>query len=195
MTKYIASLLFALVLGVGVPVGAVAGETPEQVADAYLDAIRTEGFAVVPDYIHPDERERFRGMLLPVLLGDGPAAEPLRKAFFGEKATPASVQAMDAKAFMQGFMGFAQNQMATLDVSIGRSEMLGSVREGDVVHLVTRSTAGAGALQLTQMEVISLKPYEDTWRLMLSGKMEGMAQALSARAAAGSSKPNDKQKD
>ena len=193
MKSRIAFLLLALSLTLGYQACAAASETPEQVADAYINAIRTEGLVAVPAYIHPDELERFRDMLLPVLVGDGRAADGLRMTFFGDDATPVSVRAMDARTFMQGFMGFVQNQMSTLDVSIGQSETLGSVREGEVVHLVTRNRAGAGPLQLTQMEVISLKPYQGTWRLMLSGKMEGMAQALSAQAAASKSlKPDGK---
>ena len=193
MKSCIAFLLITLSLTLGFQAGAAASETPEQVADAYINAIRTEGLVAVPAYIHPDELERFRDMLLPVLVGDGPVADGLRTVFFGEEATLASVRAMGAQDFMKGFMGFVQSQMSTLDVSIGESETLGSVREGEVVHLVTRNTAGAGPLQLTQMEVISLKPYQGTWRLMLSGKMEGLAQALSAQAAASkSSKPDEK---
>lgn len=191
MKNHIVYLLLALILGLAASASAAARETPEQVAGAYINAIRTDGLAAVPGYIHPDELERFRDMLLPVLVGDSPAAGSLRTAFFGEQATLASVQAMDAKAFMQGFMGFAQNQMVAMDVNIGQSETLGSVREGEVVHLVTRNTAGFGALQLTQMEVISLKPYQGTWRLLLSSKMEGLAQALGAQAA-GAKKPDKK---
>jgi hypothetical protein len=195
MNNHLACLLLVLVSALGFQVRAFASETPEQVAEAYINAIRTDGLAAVTDYMHPDELERFRGMLLPVLTGDSAAADPLRKAFFGEAATLASVQALDAKAFMQGFMGFAQNQMKAMDVSIGQSQTLGSVREGDVVHLVTRNTAGAGPVQLTQMEVISLKPYQGTWRLLLSGKMEGLAQALSAQAAASRpAKPDEKRR-
>jgi hypothetical protein len=59
------------------------------------------------------------------------------------------------------------------------------VREGDTVHLVTRNSTGAAGVQVTKLEVMSLKPYQDTWKLMLSGKMEGFAQALNNRAAAG----------
>lgn len=195
MKSHIALSLLMLGLTFGFRAGAASNETPEQVADAYLQAIRTEGLAAVPDYIHPDELERFRGMLLPVLAGDSPATEAMREAFFGEKTTLASVQGMDAKAFMQGFMRFAQRQMAAMDVSIGQSETLGSVREGEVVHLVTRNTVGAGPIQLTQMEVISLKPYQGGWRLLLSGKMEGLAQALSAQAAASRpAKPDEKRR-
>jgi hypothetical protein len=40
-------------------------------------------------------------------------------------------------------------------------------------------------MQLTQLEVMSLKPYQDTWKLLLSGKIEGFAQALRSRATAG----------
>jgi hypothetical protein len=33
---------------------------------------------------------------------------------------------------------------------------------------------------MTKMEVVSVKPTKDGWKLMLSGELEGMAAAMSA---------------
>lgn len=55
MKSRIAFLLLALSLTLGYQACAAASETPERVADAYINAIRTEGLVAVPAYIHPDE--------------------------------------------------------------------------------------------------------------------------------------------
>jgi hypothetical protein len=183
MKKIIASTILALAL-FGPAGRVVAAESPEQVERQYVEAVRSKGLTAVPEFIHPDELSRFREMLLPVLRGESALAKNLRAAFFGPSATAESVEAMNPEEFMRGFMSFAQGQMKAMNVTIGKSDVLGSVKEGELVHLVTRNTAGAGALQLTQLEVVSLKLYQNTWRLLLSGKLEGMAQALKAQAAA-----------
>jgi hypothetical protein len=82
-------------------------------------------------------------------------------------------------------MGFLDGQLKAVNTTIGDVQILGAVREGETVHLVTRSSAGAAGIELTQLEVISLKPYEDTWRLLLSGQIEGLAKALNSKAAVG----------
>ncbi|GAB2524018.1 hypothetical protein [Lysobacter humi (ex Lee et al. 2017)] len=183
MKNIIAATVLALAL-LG-PIGKLlAAESPEDVERQYVEAVRSKGLTAVPEFIHPDELERFREMLLPVLGDDLPVGKNLRAAFFGPSATAESVRTLDGPEFMRGFMGFVAGQMKTMDLTIGKPEILGSVKEGEVVHLVTRNTAGAGALQLTQLEVVSLKPYKGSWRLLLSGKLDGMAQALKAQAAA-----------
>lgn len=182
MKKTIYTALFALALSANVSL-VFAAETPEQVESQYIDALRLKGFAAVPEYIHPDELIRFREMLLPLLLGDQPLAQTLRTSFFGPSATAESVQTLSPNEFMRGFMGLAQQQIKGMNLMVGKSDILGSVKEGEVIHLVTRNTAGAGSVQVTQLEIISLKPYRDTWRLLLSGKIEGLAQAIKSKAA------------
>lgn len=183
MTKLTAAILVVSAMTLGAANRVAAYETPEQVAQAYVDAIRSKGMTAVPAFMHPEELERFRQMLVPVLVSDTPIAANLRTALFGPGSTAGSVQSMDSEQFMGGVKAFAQEQMNAMNVNVGRSSILGIVKEGDVVHLVTRNTVGAGPLQLTQLEVVSLQPYRDSWRLLLSGKLEGMARALEARTA------------
>ena len=182
MVKICALLLVALVAS-GFPAITRAQATPEAVATAYADAIRTRGMESVPEFIHPDELSRFKAMLLPIFEGSAPSNTNLMHAFFGPDATFEKVAATEPPEFMRIFMSIAGGQMKSMNVTIGKSEIIGSVKEGIVVHLVTRNTVGAGPLQMTQLEVVSLKPYQDTWRLLLSGKLDGMAQALKAQAA------------
>lgn len=182
MKKPITATLFSLVFLTAWNVR--AQQSPEAVAQAYVDAIRTKGMTATTDFIHPDELKRFKEMLLPILTDtNSPASPKLAQAFFGQSATTESVKSMDPASFMRGFMAATEGQMRGMNITVGDSQILGSVPEGDTIHLVTRNTVGAGSIQLTQLEVVSLKPYQDTWRVLLSGKFEGMAQALKAQAA------------
>ena len=168
------------------PTLVLAQPSPEAVAEAYVTTIRMRGLPAAVDYIHPDELARFKEMLSPLLThADAPAAQGLVQAVFGPMTSVEAVARMDPPSFMRGFMGFLDAQMKALGTTIGDIRIIGAVREGDTVHLVTRSSTGAAGLQLTKLEVMSLKPYQDTWKLMLSGEMEGFAQALNNRAAAG----------
>ncbi len=153
--------------------------TPEEVAREYTATIRDEGIAAGVRYLHPDELVRFKDMLYPAFTVEGNAgSEALLKGIFGEKATPKSVRAMTAEEFVRGFLGMFETQIKSMNITFGEMEILGSVVEGDVVHLVTRINAGMPEFTLVQMEVVSLKPHGDTWGLMLSGQLDGFGQAI-----------------
>ena len=68
------------------------------------------------------------------------------------------------------------------DIQFKSVDILGSVREGEVVHVVARiGLAGPKGMQIRQMQVVSVKPHAGGWKLMLTGELEGMAAALSAQ--------------
>lgn len=182
--KQIVSFLLAAQLLFVSAFSAFAAETPEQVCALYLAAIKQRGMVAVPEFIHPDELARFKTMLAPVFEGgDAAEREDLLRGFFGESATRESVAAMTPADFARAVMAVLDAQLKTMNVSFGNADVLGAVKEGEIVHLVTRATVGAGELKVTQLEVVSLKPSGDTWRLLLSGQIEGMAQALKAQSA------------
>ena len=169
-------MLWLALAGVG---NAAAATSPEDVACEYMAALREEGIVASVRYMHPDELQRFKAMFQPLFdASDSEAALGLLKVFYGEKATPKSVAALSAEEFLRGFLRVADTQFKALDVTFGDMQVLGSVQEGDVLHLVTRVNAGTPDFSLTQMEVVSMKRHGDDWRVMLSGQVEGFAQAI-----------------
>ena len=68
-------------------------------------------------------------------------------------------------------------------VRFDRIDVLGSVREGEIAHVVTRIHVGADALSIRKMNVISAKPWMGGWKLMLTGEMQGLQQMLQMMAA------------
>lgn len=178
------SVLASLLLVFGCGLATAEDESPEQVAEAYIAAFKKDGMAGATAYMHPDELERFRESLVPVLAIEPGLGVEIRKGIFGAEVTAEDLKAMSAEAFMKGFMAFADKQMKAANAEVVSIEIVGRVTEGDVVHLVTRGLASAGDVKLTTMEVVSLKRDGKVWRLMLSGKIDGMAEMIKARIKA-----------
>jgi hypothetical protein len=158
-------------------------ESPESVVREYFAELKSKGLAAVSAHMHQDELARFKSMLLPIFQPDGaPNHKELVAGFFGPEATPESVAAVPPTEFMNAFMALAGRQMGSLNMRFGDSEVVGSVQEGEVTHVVTRMRTGTAELTVTQMEVISLRKEGTRWRLLLTGRFEGMAQAFRAQS-------------
>jgi hypothetical protein len=156
-----------------------AGESPEAVVRAYVAAIKERGLTAVTGYIHPDEQLRFKTMLMSAFGNAGtPAQSGWLTTIFGKNATLESVRAKTPEEFMRAFMIFTNGQLSSLKVNIKDVKVIGAVKEGEILHLVTRNVAGAGDIQITQMAVVSMKPYRGSWKLLLTGELEGFAQTI-----------------
>ncbi len=155
--------------------------TPEEFVEQYMTSLQTDGFTSIPNYIHPAELIRFKEMLMPLFRKEAAAGKKeITQGLFGPDATLASVEAMSPHDFMTGM--FRQFGDALDGIVFKDAELLGSVREKDVVHVVSRvSVDGPKGLKLRQMEVVSVMPDGDGWKLLLSGSLEGIAAALSAQ--------------
>lgn len=161
----------------------LAAKTPEEVFSSYTAALKERGMAAAPEFIHPDELVRFKAMLLPLFQrGDASNNKDVARNLVGPTATPESVASMEPVEFMRTFLSAVDKQIKELNVNMGEAHVIGSVAEGRVVHLVTRSTTGIGDIEMSRLEVVSLKAYGKTWRLLLSGHLEGMAKMLNAES-------------
>lgn len=167
---------------------AAADLTPEmsaeQVAAEAYARMRAGEWESAAETFDPAALERFRGMMAPIL--EGPVGEAMATMFFGKGKTGRDLAKMSDTAFFSGFM---RNVSGVGGAKLQGQQILGSVPEGtDRQHLVTRATAEAMGVRMTQMEVVTLNRTPQGWRLALSGELEGMAQAL-RRASEAAPKP------
>ena len=178
-------LLIAVLLSLSVAGPAFAREgtpSPEEVVRAYFHSLRDHGFTGVVEFMHPDEMSRFKGMLIPLIEADFQSGErELLDSILGPKATLTDVKSISPKDFMRACMGMIDAQLDHARLSFDKVDVLGSVKEDDILHVVSRLRFGVDDIVVTQMEVISLRQYNGDWKLLLTGDMEGLAQALRAR--------------
>ena len=168
-----------LLLLMASPASASPTETPEAYIARSLDAVRADGMGAVADFMHPDEGARVRAKAAPLFDLQDTDGKEVRNVF-GEQ----SMAALPPLEFMRVFLHDAfGNTEKVAALRIGQPQMLGSVREGDVVHVVMRGAFQARGVDVTRLQVISVRPNGDGWGLLLTGDLEELAERMHAVTA------------
>lgn len=163
--------------------GAAAQEAElEALARAYFEVVKTEGMASVSRFIHPDALEDFKEMALPIYEAEEATGnDQLRAMTFGSEATLADIRAAAPESFYDAFMNIIAAQTEGSQINFDKLEILGVVQEGEQRHVLTRISVRVDPVTLTQFEVLSYIPFEDSWKLKLNSEVEGLAAALASR--------------
>lgn len=159
-----------------------AAESPDSVVQRYGAAIKANDYLKAAELMHPEALEKFKALLLPLL--DVPQEDKERGAlalFRGAKDV-AAVKKLPPAEFFASFLGGIADSAPLIKDALGSANMspIGSVPEGDVLHVVCRTSVMVKGISLTKLEVVSLKRSAGNWRVLLSAELEGMAQILGA---------------
>jgi hypothetical protein len=158
--------------------GAWAQTNPEAACRSYLAEFERNGYSAIPKFVHPEEVDRFRNIVMPLVTADNDRALELLRQVFGYDATSESVQHINSLAFMQGYADAISSKLKAAQVRHEPSVILGTVREGKLAHVVVRLRTSAADFKESHLQVLSFKPYGQTWMLMLPAEMEGLANAI-----------------
>lgn len=160
--------------------------TPEQVAAESYARMRIGDWTGAAETFDPAALKQFRGFF--GAPGETSPMAPMLQALLGVEDVK-SLDKLDDAAFFAGFLKAMLGRMGGM-VAMGDQQVLGGVPEGDDrMHLVTRTTAQAMGVRMTNMEVVTLNRTPKGWRLALSGQMEGMAALFGKAAEAGNALP------
>jgi hypothetical protein len=158
-----------------------ATPSPESVVKDYVAAMKGGQYSRAAELMHPEALEKFRSMMLPLVEASAGTdeANSLLAFFRGVKDVEALKKLSPAELFAAFFAGIAEASPAMKEaLSTASTTTIGSVPEGDVVHVVSRTSVTAEGIVINKMEVVSLKRAGESWRVLLSGEIEGIAQAL-----------------
>lgn len=152
-----------------------------QSAIAYLNALRDGGFSAAPSLLHPQALERFKALVLPAFDAErARGTRNLLNATFGRDADYAVVSAADPTELMSRFARLISAREPDASPQFSELTLVGVVREGKQLHVLTR-LGGGGAERL---EVVSLLPNGDGWKVLLDGRLEAIAGQLAGRFGA-----------
>jgi hypothetical protein len=160
-------------------------ETPEEFGRTFFAAVSERGLNAIPELTHPAELDRFKETVLPFFLLKDPASVEMRKEAFGSDATADTLRSMASAEFMRSFIRPVAKRFNDAGVKMGPSDVLGVVSEGELAHVLVRTRVSAGPANISQVEVLTVKRAGEVWRAMLSAQVQGLADALSARAKPG----------
>ncbi|MGB0373217.1 MAG: hypothetical protein ACPGN3_17950 [Opitutales bacterium] len=176
--KYILSLLLLFVLFIN---GASA-KTPEELSKEYFDLLVTQDWNKIGALYDPAALSDFKDMMS--FLGEIPddAAGPVLGQFFGPGTTSEDVAGMSDVAFFTGFMRGVMVQAAAVgQLNFENIDILGTLEEGENLnHVVIRTRVGIGEMSLEAMEVITFSNASGEWKIVLQGKIKGMAKQMKA---------------
>src|SRR5262245_38251383 len=115
-------------------------KTPEEVVHEYVAAIQTEGLVATARYIHPDDLERFKQMFMPLVRSNKLLdKKTFREFLFDAGTTVEKIDAMTGAEFMTAFMARIGGMIP--EFKLGPMKVVGSVPEGEVVHILARGSA------------------------------------------------------
>jgi len=154
--------------------------SPEAISRSYLEMLKQKQWAKIADLYDPKALSDFREMMSFILEVPDEAASKVLPSLFGPGSTKESITSMSDLQFFSSFLqGITAQAVQLGQLDFKKIDVLGSVSEGDSIqHVITRTYASIGDIDMESMEVISFRKTDDKWRILLQGKMKGMAQHL-----------------
>ena len=179
---------FLAVVTASAALAQAAPETPEQVAQQYLTAVRDTNWIAAAQLMHPSALAQFHDMFRPVLQCEGQEVAQAREALFGLHSLAEATRVSDT-VLMASLLRFGTTRREGLADVLRTAQMqvIGHVPEGaDTVHVLTRLTFALDSIRVSQVEVISFRRFGATWRTLLKADISAMGAMLRRLCSAGS---------
>ena len=159
--------------------------TPESVAATAIKAMNARSYGEFASYMHPDALKTFRRMMTEILdaAAERKAEAELLKLFREAKSVDA-LKALSDRQFFTSFLEGVTGAVPMMEEALkgAEFEVLGHVKEGPTVaHVVTRMKLKVHEASIRKMSVMSLQQDGPTWKMLLTGEMEGLVTMLKAR--------------
>ena len=134
--------------------------------------------------MHPDEIERFKSLMIPVFAAESESGgRALMNATFGRDARISDVRMAVPAEFLRRFARVMAVRMPDQPTDYELLLVLGSVKEDARVHVLVRLSSGGKTQVMDRLEVVSLMPFEDGWKLTLFPKLEEAVAAMDRRGS------------
>jgi len=173
-TNLMTGLLGAAVLFASPASAQAPQEAAITVAASYVDAMRASDFDRMATLMHPASLAELREIFSPVLASD---TGPEIISAIGLPPPP-ELAGMSDTEFFAAFMRAIVSGDSTMADALrqAHADLLGSVPEGaDTVHVVYRMSMNVEGVEVSEMGVLSLGRWENTWRGLLAGDLAGLA--------------------
>ncbi|MCW5604032.1 MAG: hypothetical protein KIT18_05750 [Burkholderiales bacterium] len=157
-----------------------ADSSADQFAKTYFLSMKSFDPSKLASGMHPQALEQFRQVILGAVTGASPAkvAQEVLPVF-GVKSV-AELEKLSAQDFYAAFFAGLGNARPSFKSMMGQSnyDVLGSVVEQDLAHVVYRIRVNVQGQNATRIGVLSLKRNGNTWGALLTTEVEGMANSL-----------------
>jgi len=136
------------------------------------------------ELMHPEALQDFKDLLVSVLEATGETDRATQMglvSFFDGARDAEAVIALEPEELFAAFMRGVVSQSPQMREAFAGVdfEIIGTVYEGnDLAHVVYRMQMSLEGLDMTQVDVVSLRRSGTDWRMLLTGEFEGLAEQL-----------------
>jgi hypothetical protein len=176
-------ILAALYAATGADFARAAQDTPESVAKAYFAAIQSGDWAKCASLMHRDALASMKRTFAAAINADktGDSAKTIFKLKSGAEYS----QLSEATVFerLMDFITSVEPDMKTALAS-STNTILGRVDESpDLAHVVFRSRTKLEGEEVNEVDLMSFKKQDSTWRALLPSDIENMLDSLAEEIA------------
>ena len=157
-------------------------ETPEQVAERYIHALKARQWDSMALLMHPAALRQLRDVLTPLF--EAPSLGEARDELLGVHSI-GEAQALSDTAVFIAFMSRAMSSQTQLMDLMGRAQIqvLGHLAEGpDTVHVLYRISIEDTTVVVSKMDVFSELRWGDSWRGLLEADLRMLGAMLRRQA-------------
>jgi hypothetical protein len=174
------NILLALALTIPFISVSYAKEAPEQIVETYLKEVNTNGFTNLSSQFHPDELKKLKEAFVTFFeIAEDPA---VIESFMGKKYSMKEVKKMSDSEFASKILKSVNALIDQDQIEFTRSEVIGSIAEKDNIHVLVRQYVKFEGGELSAKDIVTLKPYGGSYKVMFSDTLDAMVQGLKAGA-------------
>ncbi|UCE25866.1 MAG: hypothetical protein JSU74_07435 [Candidatus Zixiibacteriota bacterium] len=143
-----------------------------------LNDMDMEAYAAI---IHPDDLENFRSMLMPDIERLAQLRQTDSITLFDKTFSIEDLRSEPAEKFFVDLMVTIFDISPELKTSFTEmtNDHIGAVAQSDsLIHVVVNTKMQVGTRHVNEMNVSTVRRYEDGWKLRISNKIEGIALML-----------------
>jgi hypothetical protein len=160
------------------PARAAAQETPEQVVQRYYQTFQSGDYVANAALMHPGALEELKTTLTAMAALPGATEEPEFREMFGVN-TLEEMRALPAQVLFERVLRNQLEGELRAILAAAQVDVLGHVMEGDTTaHVVYRMRMEFGGQTMDQVQVVPLERVDGQWRVLLTGSLAGMMNAM-----------------
>ena len=157
-------------------------ETPVQVVERFHAAFRKQRWLALADFLHPEDFANAQQALLSQFSDDNPTTRKQIEEFYGDGMTIAKLKGVSPEEWINPILAGMNRSLDRSGVRITALDVLGSIEEGELRHVLYRWQSETPQIRMSQVEVRTLRKYKGAWRLLppmdLQISLAGMQRAL-----------------
>jgi len=155
---------------------------PERLVTRMLEAMRSDNWPVVATLLHPEALASFHRIVTSFIAAD---VTGVAGKHFLQLKDAESVAALTPEVVFARCMGSMTTMVPSMNEMFQSSStaILGSVAEGDMVHVVYRLTMTLEGAPLSKVMVLTAKRHDSEWRSLLTADMDAVVARLGRRSS------------